>query len=864
MRWLALIAIAMIIPLLSGCFTILSVTQVATTASGTQFIVEIEVRTEDADANAHYGIVGVLLPIGFTVDSVYFSGDFGPDHCVFLHPDSVDADPGGQVDFWTDSLEAHWPSGPCYEWRVYQSTMPYASALDTGYVDLTLEITAGDLNGDYNLGYFVSNAALDFSDSSYYDVSLNNALEVTDGMDGVDVTFQFNASTNIDTFTTTHFVEVRGDLNGATGDLLPGGNNISWGKDSDLELTNVGGDYWSVTFKMNPCDTMKYKFWTGFDTDNGTSPNTGWEGPLNPADPIVTDTRTFVCPPHDTTVPWQYYYPDDKTGTRVDQMWRPFEEKPDTISVYFRVNVAGAVEANLFDPDQYIVGVRGDDAASAGVIDWDVSLAMTQEAGSVPEQGFRHVAAYIPVDSVTIAGNQAYKWVADSVTAVVWEGTPNRLFTYTHSLVTVTQDTTLHWTWFNDQAYTGFAPVQSIITWRVSTEAMEALGLFDRGVGDGIAIRGPRGWGEAEELTLAFNPLLQEWTTTNESFTTIPGTGFSYKYLVSWDASRADTTSENYIPKLELGGGWEEPSVTGGSDRVHVFLDAPQQFPVGDFGFDRQFFAGVPANAVIDHDIDVTWNIDMTQATDQSTNTNELFRPGVDTVWVQWDGSMLALSQGFNMWDSRSFMLTDTDGDGIYSGTLTLAVSENFPNVWYQICYVIVYSTATAGEYVQNGGGLARGRRYYQFIHPDQVLENPGGQFPTTVWPRGYDLPIMLWTESNLFTEDPPDLTQPTGVMAGDDMVPYKFNLSQNYPNPFNPETSVQYELAKASMVYIKVYNTMGQEIKTIVQEMQNPGRHTVVWDGTNNWGAKASSGIYLLQMKAGDFTKVRKMTMLK
>ncbi len=177
-KWFLVAFFAFVLPLLSACFTILEVDQPATVAPNASIEVALQVRTESTDANPHYGILGLLIPNDWTVDLVTYSGDFGPDTCSFLHPDSIDGDPGGQVDFWADSLEARFPSGDDMMWVVYQANTPYASNLDTGYVDVVIKMTAGATTGKFNIGYFVTNAALDFTDRSYYDISLENPIEV--------------------------------------------------------------------------------------------------------------------------------------------------------------------------------------------------------------------------------------------------------------------------------------------------------------------------------------------------------------------------------------------------------------------------------------------------------------------------------------------------------------------------------------------------------------------------------------------------------------------------------------------------------------------------------------------------------------
>lgn len=187
-KLIGVIAFAIILPLLSNCFTILEVDQPAAVKTGAEVATTLAVRTESTDANAHHGILGLLIPNDWIVNLVTYSGDFGPDTCLFLHPDSIDSDPGGKVDLWTDSLEVRYPSGDNMQWLVYEAKRAYASALDTGYVDVAIKMTAGTTSGTFNVGYFVSNAALDFTDPTYYSISLTNAIEVG----GTGVTNQAN------------------------------------------------------------------------------------------------------------------------------------------------------------------------------------------------------------------------------------------------------------------------------------------------------------------------------------------------------------------------------------------------------------------------------------------------------------------------------------------------------------------------------------------------------------------------------------------------------------------------------------------------------------------------------------------------
>lgn len=101
-------------------------------------------------------------------------------------------------------------------------------------------------------------------------------------------------------------------------------------------------------------------------------------------------------------------------------------------------------------------------------------------------------------------------------------------------------------------------------------------------------------------------------------------------------------------------------------------------------------------------------------------------------------------------------------------------------------------------------------------------------------------------------------------IIYGDAPLPYDYELFQNFPNPFNPSTSVMFTVPKNGLVTIKVYDMLGQEIATLVNEVVDRGVYTVNWDGLTDKGSYVASGNYIYRMVAGDFVKSRKMMMIK
>jgi len=94
--------------------------------------------------------------------------------------------------------------------------------------------------------------------------------------------------------------------------------------------------------------------------------------------------------------------------------------------------------------------------------------------------------------------------------------------------------------------------------------------------------------------------------------------------------------------------------------------------------------------------------------------------------------------------------------------------------------------------------------------------------------------------------------------------APQEYTLQQNYPNPFNPTTQLRYELPKAGHVTLSIYNSLGQEVRRLVDLEQPAGFHLVTWNGRDQKGKPVPSGVYHYRLQVGDFVETRKMTVAK
>jgi hypothetical protein len=95
-------------------------------------------------------------------------------------------------------------------------------------------------------------------------------------------------------------------------------------------------------------------------------------------------------------------------------------------------------------------------------------------------------------------------------------------------------------------------------------------------------------------------------------------------------------------------------------------------------------------------------------------------------------------------------------------------------------------------------------------------------------------------------------------------LPPASFGIYQNFPNPFNPITKINYYLPKQKDVTITIYDMLGRQVRTLINQTQYAGFHSVIWNTNNDYGKPVSAGIYLYQIQAGEYLQTKKMVLLK
>ncbi|HMS64356.1 MAG TPA: T9SS type A sorting domain-containing protein, partial [Ignavibacteria bacterium] len=98
-----------------------------------------------------------------------------------------------------------------------------------------------------------------------------------------------------------------------------------------------------------------------------------------------------------------------------------------------------------------------------------------------------------------------------------------------------------------------------------------------------------------------------------------------------------------------------------------------------------------------------------------------------------------------------------------------------------------------------------------------------------------------------------------TGINSNNNVIPTEFELSQNYPNPFNPNTVISYAIGNEGFVLLKVFDMLGKEVMSLVNEKQNAGNYSVNFNGSN-----LSSGLYYYKLESGNYSGTKKMLLIK
>ena len=154
---------------------------------------------------------------------------------------------------------------------------------------------------------------------------------------------------------------------------------------------------------------------------------------------------------------------------------------------------------------------------------------------------------------------------------------------------------------------------------------------------------------------------------------------------------------------------------------------------------------------------------------------------------------------------------------------------------------------------------------YYKIIRNDSVITIP--DFTQTIYEdktpinglNAYRMTAVNYDFGESDSSNTATVDNTTGAEENEKSIPQAFVLSQNYPNPFNPSTIISYALPSASHITLKVYDVLGREVETLVDEQKGIGLHSALFDGS-----LLAGGEYFYRLQAGSFIQTKKLVLLK
>ncbi|MCD4731960.1 MAG: SMP-30/gluconolactonase/LRE family protein, partial [Bacteroidales bacterium] len=258
---------------------------------------------------------------------------------------------------------------------------------------------------------------------------------------------------------------------------------------------------------------------------------------------------------------------------------------------------------------------------------------------------------------------------------------------------------------------------------------------------------------------------------------------------------------------------------------------------------------------------------------------NDIVIDNNETIYVTdyWDSKLYKIE------NHNPSVLIDSglaNPNGMMIDTLNnrLLILSVVPNA--QILAVSLSDTTITTVYTTTFNGMdgitvdSEGRMYVSEWTGDAVhrFEN-GFLSPPVLFSSGHLDPADIYYDkaNNIlaipcFSSNSVDFIQlpPQSIENEKNSLPAKFELYQNYPNPFNPLTTIEYFIPEYSKVDLRIYNSLGQEVKTLVHSFQIAGNKSVVWNGTNNLNQSVSAGVYYYRIQVCNEIQCMKMLYLK
>lgn len=499
-------------------------------------------------------------------------------------------------------------------------------------------------------------------------------------------------------------------------------------------------------------------------------------------------------------------------GTYQDYFDRDSTLQGATANVTFEVDMSVLTLEGKFTPGTDPVFIAGDFQG------WNAS-------GTPMEDPNNDTIYTVTVENLEVGSTLHFKYIYNRGTLVNWEQDPNREY--------VVPETGGYYKDYFDRDSVVNITGNGNILFSVDMNPFNEIGIYNPDL-DSLRIYGSfNGWGSGdipEKWKLAKNPFDPNLWELNVPFQNVDLNSVqNYKFFIELDSSKTGMWADGY----------ERPASQGGGNRDVTFFGTEDQVD------STYFYDDIKPDYIIEEgkNLSITFNVNMAPAMDPVLQAVP-FNPTTDTVYWISEMPSFVFTQGWvDTDDMKVLKLEDPDKDNIYSGTLTVQ-DPSFNTFEYRYGFVHVADEVT---YEKEPSGFSD--RAYRVRY---IRQTGARQFV-----QPYSAPVDTWTNAETKTDFETDPY--TTDIKDKGMIAETYSLSQNYPNPFNPSTKITFSIPKDGIVTLKVYNVLGQEVATLINQQMKAGTYDVDFNGS-----KLSSGVYLYSITADNFTSTKKMIMLK
>lgn len=433
------------------------------------------------------------------------------------------------------------------------------------------------------------------------------------------------------------------------------------------------------------------------------------------------------------------------------------------------------------------------------------------------------------VDTIKSGQLINYKFLYDKKAGgTQWEDDPNK----TAWIVDGAQDVRR---FFNDVDPTT-KTADGAIGFTVDMSVMKTVNLFDPAKDTLLVMGGFNGWSASDKSKSVMN---QNPVAPTSFFNSI---AFVKQEVNSDQFYKFKVIVRNQTGPLGGDAGYERPFSTGGGNRTVKFLGQTSQ----DAG--KVSFNDINPAFVVPSGTTVTANfaVDMTDAMD-AVKQPIPFDPAKDTVYLVPGQAAWAAIMGWKEGQDRAIKLTRDGSTNVWKGSASIKGPA-----FNGFVYVYEFAKPAPDGMQKETTGFSNWAWRVRYI--------PMTASQKFVQP--YTAVVDKWAGKTEVKAASEYETWPKGLSSVEELgngIPTTFELAQNYPNPFNPTTNIKFTLPSDEMVSLKVYNVLGQEVATLLNQQMKAGSYKTDFNAS-----KLSSGVYFYRLEAGSFNTTKKMMLIK